>query len=126
MNEKEINFPTVGYTYIVKFDGVAQWAPYVFDQGDDGNGEGEYFWDRGDVDESPLFDPSTQEWMTAKDAFKLKSEIESMEANRPALVPKHIDLAGLYADTFLNGNQLKDLLIQLGHNAKLQEDLDKD
>tara|TARA_R100001480_G_scaffold146109_3_gene144577 strand:+ start:5726 stop:6811 length:1086 start_codon:yes stop_codon:yes gene_type:complete len=56
-------WPILGFNYLVRFNGVWQFETYVFDQGDDGNGGGEYFWNRNDVDEGRPFDPENDAWI---------------------------------------------------------------
>ncbi|WP_339898225.1 hypothetical protein [uncultured Gilvimarinus sp.] len=56
-------WPVVGFNYLVRFNGVWQFETYLFDQGDDGSGGGEYFWDRDDVPEGRSFDPEKDAWI---------------------------------------------------------------
>lgn len=62
------HWPHIGGKYLIKLNGVLQHEVYEFDQGDDGMGGGEYFWDRDDLDEGAPFNPEKDEWLPIDEA----------------------------------------------------------
>jgi len=62
------HWPHIGGKYLIKLNGVLQHEIYEFDQGDDGMGSGEYFWDREDLDEAAPFNPEKDEWLPIDEA----------------------------------------------------------
>lgn len=62
------HWPHIGGKYLIKLNGVLQHEIYEFDQGDDGMGGGEYFWDREDLDEAAPFDHANDEWLPIDEA----------------------------------------------------------
>ena len=59
------DWPRIGEKYLIRIgpDLVMQHEVFEFDQGDDGNGGGEFFWGRDDIDECPAFDSENDEWL---------------------------------------------------------------
>ena len=85
------HWPHIGAKYLIRLKGVLQHEIYEFDQGDDGFGGGEYFWDRHDLDEGAPFNPEKDEWLPIDE----RPEIPA--APQPAQVPeKHRDRPGFY------------------------------
>lgn len=62
-------WPVIGRHYVVSFNGTVQHETYEFDQGDDGMGGGEYFWNREDLDECPAFNPEADRWIEVSEAL---------------------------------------------------------
>jgi len=61
-------WPHIGGKYLIKLNGVLQHEICEFNQGDDGMGGGEYFWDREDPDEAAPFNPEKDEWLPIDEA----------------------------------------------------------
>ena len=80
------HWPHIGAKYLIRLKGVLQHEIYEFDQGDDGFGGGEYFWDRHDLDEGAPFNPEKDEWLPIDEAG-------IPAAPQPAQVPESTEIA---------------------------------
>jgi hypothetical protein len=57
-------WPIIGHLYLVKIGGVLQHEVYMFDQGDcEPGGSAPPFWSREGLDDCPVFDPATDQWV---------------------------------------------------------------
>lgn len=79
------HWPHIGGKYLIKLNGVLQHEIYEFDQGDDGMGSGEYFWDREDLDEAAPFNPEKDEWLPIDEAGTATPSVPENEVKAQAL-----------------------------------------
>lgn len=91
------HWPHIGGKYLIKLNGVLQHEIYEFDQGDDGMGGGEYFWDREDLDEAAPFNPEKDEWLPINEAGTATPSVPENEIKARALEQAFAQLASEYA-----------------------------